>query len=53
MKKALNFFDRLMIAVTFAEAGVDAADCTPAAKPATKANAQKANHLAQTAKVRG
>lgn len=56
MKKTLNFFDRLMIAITFAEAGVDASDCTPAPKPAAAPRPNKAmgrDHLAHTAKARG
>lgn len=52
MKSALNFFDRLMIAVTFAEANVDPAECTPAAKPATTANTGKAPGLAHATKGR-
>ena len=53
MKTTLNFFDRLMIAVTFAEAGVTAADCTPASRPATPAHAKKAETVAESAKARG
>lgn len=44
MKTALNFFDRLMTAVTFAEAGVDPADCTPAKKPGTVAGKKALRH---------
>lgn len=53
MKTTLNFFDRLMIAVTFAEAGVTAADCTPAPKPAAPAHPKKAGTVAESAKARG
>ncbi|MEW6502005.1 MAG: hypothetical protein ACOY8P_08610 [Thermodesulfobacteriota bacterium] len=49
MKSALNFFDRLMIAITFAEANVDPAECSPAATPAAKARAGKATDLAHAA----
>lgn len=50
MKTALNFFDRLMIAITFAEANVDPAECTPATTPAAKTLAGKTNDLAHATK---
>ncbi len=53
MKTTLNFFDRLMIAVTFAEAGVTAADCTPAHRPGAPAHPKKAETVAASAKARG
>jgi hypothetical protein len=55
MNTALNFFDRLMIAVTFAEAGVDPADCTLAKKPGTVAGKKAFRHgrLADATKARG
>jgi|GEM_PF-5928503 len=49
MKSTLNFFDRLMIAITFAEANVDPAECTPAATPNPKAQASKAHQSALVA----
>ncbi|MEW6594440.1 MAG: hypothetical protein AB1413_06155 [Thermodesulfobacteriota bacterium] len=55
MKKTLNFFDRLMIAVTFAEAGIDAADCTPARPPHTARpnSVRSQEQLPRTARARG